>query len=584
MKRTKTLRRRAIVTAAIALCTGAQTYASAADTKTVNGVMLNKSILLMKSGDLDTLTATLLPTGTQGDVRWYSDDTSIATVSGGIVTAVSNGTATVAAETADGTYKAACTINVSDEGADARSGMPGMGGGNMPPRGGQGGPGGPGQGENAPGMGQGGQGGMPPTGGQGFERGQGGQGGPGQGGMPGGRRPGGGGNQSDDSDATDANAYVLTEGEASITDATYSSSTTDANAVKVSGGTLTITDCTLTKAGGDSSNPDGSSFYGTNAGVLARKGGKAIITGGSISTDAVGANGIVAYGGEVEVSGTTINCKNRLSRGIHATGGGTITARDLTINTQERNSSVIALDRGGGTVTVIGGTYNCAGEDCAVMYSTGDLTVNNITGSSEKGEIGVIEGNNIIAINNSDLTSHATAASRGLMILQSGSGDAGEGLNGIITVAGGSLTMTDSGASLIEIVTNVTGKVTLDGVKTTIPSGILMTVDYNKRWRTYGATGVLILSGSGTTYEGSVVADEYSMAEVTVNSGVEWKGAYDKDDTAKSTSLTLNGGTWTLTADSHVDNITLNGNAVINKNGHTLACDNINNVSGTVND
>ena len=201
-----------------------------------------------------------------------------------------------------------------------------------------------------------------------------------------------------------------------------------------------------------------------------------------------------------------------------------------------------------------------------------------------QGEMGVIEGNNFIAINNSHLTSHADASSRGLMILQSGSGDAGTGLNGIITVAGGSLTMTDSQASLIEIVTNVTGKVTLDGVQVNVPSGILMTVDYNQRWQTNGATGVLVLQGEGTTYTGSIVVDEYSQAEVTVGPGTTWQGAYDTADTGHETTLTLRGGTWELTADSHVDHIALQQGATIRKNGHKLHCRDIDRTVGNIED
>lgn len=201
--------------------------------------------------------------------------------------------------------------------------------------------------------------------------------------------------------------------------------------------------------------------------------------------------------------------------------------------------------------------------------------------SSAQGEIGVIEGDNHIIINNSDLTSGAGSSSRGLMILQSGSGDAGSGTNGIITVTGGFLTMTGDAAPLVEIVTNVKGQVTLDGVTTTIPSGVLMKVDYNTRWSTYGATGVLILSGSGTTYAGGIVADKYSSAQVTVNSGVTWKGAFDPAATAKSSSLTLDGGTWTLTGNSRVGSIMLTNGATINKNGYTLAYDSLTDTAGT---
>lgn len=391
-------------------------------------------------------------------------------------------------------------------------------------------------------------------------------------------------NGNDDSGASDAGAYTQTSGDVTLSEKTYSSSTSDANAVKVSGGTLTMTDCTISKNGGDTADSDGSSFYGINAAVLAKGTGSITMTGGTITTDAKGANGIVAYGGTVSASDVTISCAQQFSRGIHATGGGSITASNLKITTAGGNSSVIALDRGGGTVNVTGGTYTTTGADCAVLYSTGNLTVTGISGSSSQGEIGVIEGDNYININDSDLTSGASSSSRGLMILQSGSGDAGNGLNGVITVTGGSLTMTGKSSSLIEIVTNVKGKVTLDGVKTTIPSGILMTVDYNTRWSTKGATGVLILSGNGTTYEGSIVADSYSSAQVTVTDGVVWKGAYDNAGTAKSTTLSLAGGTWTLTGNSNVDSIVLTDNAVINKNGYTLTCSSITNTSGTINE
>ena len=587
--------RQIIVTA----MTTASMTLSAATTAATGGITLNHSQLQLEQGCGDTLKASLIDGQPAGaDITWHCDEDSVADVVDGIVTAKAIGTATITATTADG-IKAACTVFVRQKGARKRSSMPqGLPGDevedeegdtdNKQQQQGQGRMGGGMQGNFGGGMGMGGGmqrgggmggnmgmgGGMPPSG---FGGGNMGGGGFGMG-MPGGQ-PGG----SDNSEATDASAYIQTEGENSLSGATYSSFTSDANAVKVTGGTLRLTNCSLTKDGGDTQNTDGSSFYGINAAVLASKQGTVQMTGGAIATNAIGANGIVAYGGTVDVKGTTISCSNRLSRGIHATGGGTITARDMTISTMGPNSSVIALDRGGGIVNVTGGRYSCTGEDCAVLYSTGELTVNNIRGTSMKGEMGVIEGDNIIAINNSQLSSYADATSRGLMILQSGSGDAGTGLNGIITVMGGSLTMKGNDAPLIEVVTNATGKVTLDGVTLTIPSGVLMRVDYNKRWDTSGATGILVLSGDGTTYTGDIEADTYSSAKVTVNEGVTWQGAYDNRGSAKLSELTMNGGTWTLTADSNVDNIVLHNGAVINKNGFSLRYTDIDKREGTVN-
>ena len=569
----RTIIRQTIITSITAALTGIMATAATAAT---DGITLNHSQLQLEQGFSDTLKASLLDgQPAVGSLTWHCDEDSVADVIDGIVTAKAIGTATITVATAEG-IKAACTVFVRQPGTKPRSSgpkvMPGdeaedgdNGSNKQQQQQRQGGFGGGMQGNMGGGMGMGG--GMP-------------QGGFGKGnmGMPGGQEAG-----SDDSEATDASAYIQTEGDKSLSGATYSSFTSDANAVKVTGGTLHMTNCSLTKDGGDTQNTDGSSFYGINAAVLAAKEGTVMIDGGAIATNAIGANGIVAYGGTVNVRGTTVSCSNRLSRGIHATGGGTITARDMTVSTMGPNSSAIALDRGGGTVTVTGGRYSCTGDDCAVMYSTGELTVNNIRGTSMKGEMGVIEGDNILSINNSDLSSYADATSRGLMILQSGSGDAGTGLNGIITVTGGSLTMKGNDAPLIEIVTNAKGKVTLDGVKLTIPSGVLMRVDYNKRWQTNGATGILVLSGDGTTYTGNIEADTYSTAKVTINEGVTWEGTYDNRGSAKLSELTMNGGTWTLTADSNIDNIVLHNGAVINKNGFSLRYTDIDKRDGTVN-
>lgn len=534
----------------------------------IEGIALSKSILRLEQGQTETIDALMIPDeATEVFVVWDIDDATVATVDAGIVTAIGLGTATITASTVDGKLKAACTVSVRAEGEPLASNMPPM----MPPDMQNGRP----QGMPPGGMGQGGpggRGGMPPGGGRGGMPPGGGnrppdmQGG-GRPGMP----PGGAMMISDNSNATDANGYIQQEGDTVFADVTFSSSTADANAVKVSGGSVKLDNCTINKEAGKTSNSDGSSFYGLNSAVLARTGGKIDIRGGTISTNAEGANAIVAYGGEVYVENATINCENRLSRGIHATGGGKIVARNLDASTLGPNSSVIATDRGGGEVTVTQGSYTCAGQDCAVIYSTGDITVNNITGGSLVGEIGVIEGDNIIAINNSRLSSGAGEQSCGLMILQSGSGDAGEGLNGIITVCGGELKLTGL-APLIEIVTNVTGKVTLDAVKTIVPSGVLMKVDYNKRWKTNGATGVLVLSGDATVYEGDIVTDKYSSAELTINNGVEWKGAYNAAKSAKHTTLTINGGVWTMTGNSYIDKVVIMNGGRIENQGFTLKC------------
>lgn len=405
----------------------------------------------------------------------------------------------------------------------------------------------------------------------------GGDGGDGMGGDGGGDGNGGGmggeGGGSGDSTTTMGSAsstgYSQSEGTNSATGETYTSTNSDENAVQITGGTFTMTDCTVVKSSGDTSDSDGSSFYGINSAIYCGGSSSVLnISGGTVTSSATGANGIFAYDyGTINVSDVSVTTTSNLSRGIHATGGGIINATDLTISTSKTNCSVIATDRGGGTVTVNGGTYTTTGDDSAITYSTGTISATGIEGSSSKGEISVIEGDNSITLTDCEMSSGSS--SRGMMILQSGSGDS-EGYNGYITVNGGSLTLTDDSAPLLEVPTYITGTLTLKDVTLNVPSGLLMRVNYNTQWSTYGGTGILVLTtDSCWSYTGNVEADAYSTAIVRVGEGVTWNGSMDANSEAASTEVTVS-GEWSLTDDSNVDALTVSEGATVYTNGYTL--------------
>ena len=358
----------------------------------------------------------------------------------------------------------------------------------------------------------------------------------------------------------------LDEGERDASGQTYTSTSTNENAVLARGGRLGLTGCTVKKTG-DSDDGDATSFYGTNAAVLALRGATVSLADCRVETSAKGANGVVAYGGTVELEDVSISCEKNLSRGIHATGGGTITARRLTVKTEGDNSSVIATDRGGGTVNVSGGHYTCQGKDCAVVYSTGCITVDSIVGASAKGEIAVVEGDNEVNILGSTMLSGDVR--RGMLILQSGSGDA-EGRHGRITVVGGSLTLTSPQAPLCEVTTSTEGTLRLRDTKLCVPSGVLLRADYNRRWRTTEPTAHLVLeSDSCCQYTGNVEADEHATVTVEVAQRATWNGAYDPTDSARQTTATIE-GTWNLTADSYVDRLVIGEKGTVNTHGHQL--------------
>lgn len=75
------------------------------------GISLDKSTLSFTAEGTQTLTATVTPDGCTDPVIWESDNTSVATVNGGMVTAIANGSATITAYC--GEYSASCTVSVS---------------------------------------------------------------------------------------------------------------------------------------------------------------------------------------------------------------------------------------------------------------------------------------------------------------------------------------------------------------------------------------------------------------------------------------------------------------------------------------
>lgn len=376
--------------------------------------------------------------------------------------------------------------------------------------------------------------------------------------------------------------YTLSDGSTvTLTGQSLTSSTQYYNVIQCSNGNLTLSGCTFTKTG-DGSSGDNSSFYGNNSVVYA---GSASSTGYNSTTSATGAvinianctissssqgaNAVFATSGAtINVSGVVINNANSVSRGLHCTYGGTIVATDVDITTQSETSSTIATDRGGGTVTVTGGTATAQGSNSAVLYSTGTITANNLTGVSQQGEIAVVEGDNSVNINGCTMTSGSS--NRGLMMLQSGSGDA-QGSNAYINVTSSSLTVTGEDVPLCEVPTLNNGTLTLTDATLSVASGMLMYVDYNTQWSTYGGTGNLILATTedSWTYTGNVDADEYSNVNVTVGSNVIWNGTIDADNDASSADVEVeSGATWNLTANAYVT--TLVNNGTINCNGYTL--------------
>ncbi|MGN0776752.1 MAG: CotH kinase family protein [Candidatus Ventricola sp.] len=87
------------------------------------GITLDQTELTFDGAGAQTLTATVTPSDTTDTVVWSSDNSSIASVNGGVVTAKANGSATITATCGD--YSATCIVSVSGiEAGGVTDGLP----------------------------------------------------------------------------------------------------------------------------------------------------------------------------------------------------------------------------------------------------------------------------------------------------------------------------------------------------------------------------------------------------------------------------------------------------------------------------
>ena len=405
---------------------------------------------------------------------------------------------------------------------------------------------------------------------------------------PGGNAPGGASAQ----DVTYAAATSLTSG-TELEAGEYTSETADENAILIdTDESVTLNQPTVTKTG-DSDGGDNCNFYGLNAAVLAMGDADVTISGGAITTDGDGANGVFSYGGNggqngaagdgttVTISDTTITTTGDGSGGIMTTGGGVTIASNLTIETSGRSSAAIRTDRGGGIVTVDGGSYTTNGLGSPAIYSTADVSVANAQLVSNLSEGVCIEGKNSIALTDCDLTASNTQCNGNatfldsIMIYQSMSGDADSGTSAF-TMTGGSLT---SKSGHVFHVTNTHAIITLTGVEITNEDAenVLLSV-CDDGWN--GAGNQAEVNAISQVLEGSILVGDNASLSLSLSEGSSFTGSISGEITNSrgetvstqvgEVSVTLDGdSTWTLTGDSYVTSFTGDAAQVIS-GGYTL--------------
>ncbi|MBR4748839.1 MAG: Ig domain-containing protein [Abditibacteriota bacterium] len=366
----------------------------------------------------------------------------------------------------------------------------------------------------------------------------------------------------------------------------YTSSKANQNSLLIStAGTVTLND-TITDKTGDSSSGDDCNFYGINSGIMCKGGGVTYINGGSVTTGATGANGIFSYGGNsgmngaagdgttVIVTDTVITTTGDSSGGIMTTGGGITEAYDLYISTSGTSSAPIRTDRGGGTVTVRGGTYESTGAGSPAIYSTAAVSVENANLATSGSEAVVIEGANSVYLsecyvdgNNSRLNGQSTTYDN-VKLYQSMSGDAASG-TAVFNMYGGSMICRKGN---MFHVTNTDAVIDLQEVSLVNSSdNVLLDVSADA-WGTSGKNGgAVTLNATDQNLEGEIRVDSISSLTMTMTGDTSFSGMINTSGKQGTVKVVMDEDTiWKLAGDSYISSLSKDDDALIDLNGYSL--------------
>ena len=277
---------------------------------------------------------------------------------------------------------------------------------------------------------------------------------------------------------------------------------------------------------------------------------------------------------EATIKNVKITTHSDKSRGLDATYKGKINAENVIINTDGQSCAALATDRGEGEVHVKNSEINTgvsktSGRGSPLIYSTGNITVDNTKGTSYVSQIACIEGKNSIEVTNSDLSGYSEGNRKdgdayvdlgGIFIYQSMSGDADVGTS-LFTAKDSKLTIPQESSVYKEApmfhVTNTACVIDLKNTEFSFGSGTFLEVSSQNQWGTTGSNGgTAELKTDSEKIDGNVIVDNISSLNWTMKN-TEFKGAVNS--TGNTTVNVADGSTWTLTGDSSLSSLAVSG-------------------------
>ncbi|MCF0226475.1 MAG: hypothetical protein HUK28_04055 [Methanobrevibacter sp.] len=264
-------------------------------------------------------------------------------------------------------------------------------------------------------------------------------------------------------------------------------------------------------------------------------------------------------GTKIIVKDSSITTTEDQSGGIMVAGGGLLDASNLKIKTNGQSSAAIRSDRGGGNMTVDGGTYETTGRGSPAIYSTAMILVKNAELISSASEGVIIEGKNSIDLEKVTLTDtnnelHGKSTSyKNIFIYQSMSGDADVGQADF--KATDSKITTNQGDTIY--VTNTNAKIYLKNNEfvNNDDSGNFLRIQKDS-WGTNGSNGGNVsLTLDNQKVNGPISVDSISSLNMTLGNNSNFEGVF-KEISGNTINLHLDKTSKIkLTGDSYVSSL-----------------------------
>ena len=320
--------------------------------------------------------------------------------------------------------------------------------------------------------------------------------------------------------------YLIDGVNVTIEEGDFESSSSSENEVVflvINGGNLTIEGTStnyvnIVKSGSEASSgqvDDDYNFYGINSGiVVSGSTSKANIKYANIVTSSNGSNAVVATNdSEITIANSVIATSGSAgSRGLHTTYGGNINASGTSIVTKGVSCATLANDRGGGTITATNMTLETNSNGSPLVYSTDSISVSSSTGVSNNAQMVVVEGGSSATLEDCSFsctgkgnrtgtseinTSSHTIDEGGIFIYQSFSGDSSVGID-YFKATNCTFNVTSEDVPMFYL-TNITADISLSGNTFTQASSsdYLLVAESTDQWgnsSTNGATVSLSLS------------------------------------------------------------------------------------------